>query len=92
MNDTTKPPNPRETTGQLKRDQARIQSEIAGTDGGNDPFIAAVRATRMPMIITDARRPDNPIAFVNDSFCRLTGYGREEILGRNCIWRGFSSS
>ena len=84
MDDVFKPPSPRATSGQLKRDQARIQSEIAGTDGGIDPFISAVRATRMPMIITDPRQPDNPIAFVNDAFLRLTGYSREEILGRNC--------
>lgn len=38
----------------------------------------------MPMIITDPRLPDNPIVFVNDAFGRLTGYNREETLGRNC--------
>ncbi|CAO4167431.1 PAS domain S-box protein [Methylorubrum extorquens] len=84
MSDTTKLPSTRAAAGQIKRDEARIQSELAGTDGGIDPFTAAVRATRMPMIITDPRQPDNPIAFVNDAFCRLTGYAREEILGRNC--------
>ena len=51
---------------------------------GSDPFAAAVWATRMPMVVTDPRRQDNPIVFVNNSFCRLTGYSREEILGRNC--------
>lgn len=49
-----------------------------------DPFASAVRATRMPMAITDPRKPDNPIVFCNDAFVRLTGYGRDEILGRNC--------
>jgi PAS domain S-box-containing protein len=43
-----------------------------------------MRATRMPMLITDPRQPDNPIVFVNDAFARLTGYTREETLGRNC--------
>lgn len=38
----------------------------------------------MPMLITDPRQPDNPIVFVNDAFGRLTGYSREETLGRNC--------
>ncbi|NBB61504.1 PAS domain-containing protein [Pseudomonas sp. ODNR1LW] len=38
----------------------------------------------MPMIITNPRQPDNPVVFANDSFCRLTGYERSEILGRNC--------
>ncbi|HEX8375996.1 MAG TPA: PAS domain-containing protein, partial [Geminicoccaceae bacterium] len=84
MDETAAPPGPRATAAQLKRDHARIASEIDGTDGGIDPFPAAVRATRMPMIITNPRLPDNPIAFVNDSFCRLTGYGRDEIVGHNC--------
>lgn len=52
--------------------------------GSSDPFAAAVRATRMAMVITDPCLADNPIIFVNDSFLKLTGYDREEILGKNC--------
>ena len=66
------------------RDAARIVDEITGADNGTDPFAAAVRATRMPMVISNPRLPDNPIVFVNDAFCRLCGYSREEIVGRNC--------
>ncbi|EJL35389.1 PAS domain-containing protein [Novosphingobium sp. AP12] len=65
-------------------DAERIEAELIGLDRGTDPFVAAVRATRMPMIITDPRQPDNPVVFANESFCRLTGYERSEILGRNC--------
>ena len=68
----------------LNGDAARIGAELVRVDGGTDPFAAAVRATRMPMIVTDPRQPDNPVVFANNSFCRLTGYAREEILGRNC--------
>ena len=64
--------------------QERIALEIEGLDNQTDPFVAAVRATRMPMIITNPRLPDNPVVFANPSFCRLSGYSREEILGRNC--------
>ena len=84
MGEKTETPTFQATAGQSEGDEARIQSEIAGTGGGTDPFPAAVRATRMPMVITNPRLPDNPIAFVNDAFCRLTGYSREEIVGRNC--------
>jgi PAS domain S-box-containing protein len=65
-------------------DSQRIEAEVLGLDSGTDPFVAAVRATRMPMIITNPRLDDNPVVFANDSFCRLTGYDRDEILGRNC--------
>ncbi|OWJ79384.1 PAS domain-containing protein [Haematobacter genomosp. 1] len=65
-------------------EELRIDREIHRRKPGSDPFAAAMRATRMPMIITDPRQPDNPIVFANDAFLKLTGYGREEVLGRNC--------
>jgi PAS domain S-box-containing protein len=66
------------------RDAERIAAELINVGGGTDPFAAAVRATRMPMIITNPRLPDNPVVFANGAFCRLTGYDRDEIVGRNC--------
>lgn len=74
----------RHKDNQAKADEERIAAEVLGLDGSTDPFVSAVRATRMPMIITNPRQPDNPVVFANDSFCRLTGYDRGEILGRNC--------
>ncbi len=47
-------------------------------------FFAAVEMTRMPMILTDPRRPDNPIVFANKAFLDLTGYEEAEVVGRNC--------
>ena len=52
--------------------------------GQGDPFAAAVRATRMAMIITDPRQPDNPIVFANAAFLKLSGYTRDDVLGKNC--------
>jgi len=57
---------------------------FAGFSGDSDPFAAAVRATGTPMIITNPRLADNPLVFVNDAFCELTGYARDEVIGRNC--------
>ena len=57
---------------------------IHAEQGQGDPFAAAVRATRMPMIVTDPRRHDNPIVFANTAFLTLTGYDHDEVIGRNC--------
>lgn len=65
-------------------EERRIDREIHRNKAGSDPFAAAMRATRMPMLITDPRQPDNPIVFVNDAFLSLTAYTRSETLGRNC--------
>lgn len=35
-------------------------------------------------VVSDPRTPDNPIIACNEAFCRLTGYSRDEIIGRNC--------
>ncbi len=67
-----------------QRDDWRLTEEIGYVDGRSDPFAAAIRATRMPMIITDPRRADNPIIFANEAFQNLTGYSRDEVIGCNC--------
>ncbi len=36
------------------------------------------------MLITNPRIDDNPIVFANAAFAQLTGYDRNDILGRNC--------
>ncbi len=69
---------------QMATDQARIAAELLGLLNNTDPFVSVVRATHMPMIITNPRLPDNPVVFANDAFCRLSGYDRAEIVGRNC--------
>jgi len=46
-------------------------------------FVEAVRVTRMPMVVTDATLPGNPITFVNPAFAQLSGYTTEELLGQD---------
>ncbi|GJE17737.1 histidine kinase dimerization/phosphoacceptor domain -containing protein [Methylobacterium marchantiae] len=65
-------------------DAWHLTDRLGAEHGRGDPFAAAIRATRMAMIITDPRQADNPIVFVNDAFLNMTGYHRAEIMNRNC--------
>nr|AML78693.1 putative LOV domain-containing protein [Calliergon cordifolium] len=35
-------------------------------------------------VLSDPNLPDMPIVYASDLFCDLTGYSREEVVGRNC--------
>ncbi len=43
-----------------------------------------IAESAVPAVVTNPRLPDNPIVECNDAFMALTGYGRDEIIGRNC--------
>lgn len=49
-----------------------------------DLAFIAIERTRMPMVVTDTTAPDNPIVLANRAFLALSGYGADEVLGRNC--------
>ena len=72
-----------------EKDQYRTDALDAGNrlvagHVSEDPFAAAFKATRMPMIVTDPNQHDNPIIFCNSAFRKLTGYSDDEVIGRNC--------
>ena len=58
--------------------------EEAGLQERGNVFFAAVEMTRMPMVVTDPRQPDDPIVFVNRAFLDLTLYAEQDLIGRNC--------
>lgn len=62
------------------RDVAQASIEELRQRGG--PFVAAVRATRMPMVLTDPNLPGNPIVFANQAFLNISGYRMDEVLGQ----------
>lgn len=49
-----------------------------------DVLFSAVDKTGLPMILTDPNQDDDPIVFTNRAFLDLTGYGIDEVVGRNC--------
>ncbi|EUB99886.1 signal transduction histidine kinase [Rhizobium sp. CF080] len=72
-----------------EKDQHRTDARNAGNrlvagHVSEDPFAAAFKATRMPMIVTDPNQSDNTIIFCNEAFRKMTGYSDDEIIGRNC--------
>ncbi|MGA1832705.1 PAS domain-containing protein [Rhizobium wenxiniae] len=69
---------------QNQRDARSAGDRLVAGHVSEDPFAAAFKATRMPMIVTDPNQADNPIIFCNEAFRKLTGYGDGEVIGRNC--------
>lgn len=64
-------------------EQKVAEGEVEDFREEGGPFVVAAEETRMPMVFMDAKEPDNPIIFANDSFLELTGYKRDEVLGQS---------
>jgi len=64
-------------------EQKAAEAEVESFREELGPFVVAAETTRMAMVFTDAKEPDNPIIFANDSFLALTGYDRKDILGQS---------
>ncbi len=62
-------------------DQKAAEAAIGKFADQLGPFVVAAEKTRMAMIFTNARETDDPIVFANDSFLKLTGFTRDEVLG-----------
>ena len=68
---------------EASREQREGEERVTSFQRGGGPFVAAVEATRMPMVVTDPTVEGNPIVYVNQSFIDLFGYTGEEVLGHN---------
>ena len=67
--------------GTAERDRAEAKIEGVRELGG--VFVQAVRATRLPMVLTDPALPGEPIVFANQAFLDLSGYAMHEVLGQH---------
>jgi len=65
----------------VERTRSERHLESIRQQGGM--FVEAVRVTRMPMLVTDATLPGNPITFANKAFIELSGYTMDELLGQD---------
>lgn len=64
-------------------DQKEAVAEVKAREDDRGPFVVAAETTRMAMVFADARAPENPIIFANESFLALTGYTEKEVLGQS---------
>lgn len=44
----------------------------------------AIESTSCGVVISDIQQNDNPLIYVNSGFENVTGYSRDEVLGKNC--------
>ena len=54
---------------------------MVGTD---DQLIESLGLSPIATVVSNPRRPDNPLEVANPAFCALTGYPERDIVGRNC--------
>ena len=47
-------------------------------------FVEMVTTVQTQICLSDMMLPGNPLIYVNHTWCKTTGYSREEVLGRNC--------
>jgi PAS domain S-box-containing protein len=52
--------------------------------GDDDRLIESIGLSPLALVLTNPRRPDNPLEVVNAAFCELTGYSEEDVIGLNC--------
>jgi len=66
----------------------RVQTSFLTASDTESPGQAvresALHEAPIGIAISDPSQSDNPLVYVNDGFLELTGYPREEVLGRNC--------
>ncbi|XP_058777249.1 protein TWIN LOV 1 [Vicia villosa] len=51
-------------------------------------LIISLGRIKQSFVLTNPHLPDMPIVYASDAFMKLTGYARDEVLGRNCRFLG----
>lgn len=70
--------------GEEKSDSDEKGSEKTALIKTDFSLIESLTSGQQNFVLSDPRLPDNPIVFATPGFYELTGYTREQVLGRNC--------
>ena len=71
----------------LQQDGPTLSEESAGRGAlllDPSTWYASLEAIPHGIVLTDHQAPDEPIVFANKAFAVLTGYSKDEVIGRNC--------
>jgi len=68
----------------LPREVLEACGENPDLDQDDFNLVTSIQQSQHSFVITDPSLQDNPIVFASDDFLTLTGYSREDVLGRNC--------
>jgi len=71
-------PKPQPQRGELLSARGLALSALGG------PWLEAIAASAVAIVVTDPHLPDDPVIYVNAAFEALTGYAAAEVVGRNC--------
>jgi PAS domain-containing protein len=71
----------REEPGGAEGGVYTAEASVSPADSG---LVRAMQGHQRAFVVTDPALPNNPIVFASQDFCEMTGYGRGEIVGRNC--------
>ena len=71
------------TTGK-KKSSTRCSGPDLSVGISNKLLGQCIMASSFGYVITDCGQKNSPIVYVNKAFQEITGYGAEEVLGRNC--------
>ena len=50
----------------------------------DEQLLDSIGLSPIATVISNPRRPDNPLEVANAAFCALTGFAESEIIGNNC--------
>jgi PAS domain S-box-containing protein len=73
-----------ETMGDEDPDKEAAEKKKTELVNSDFSLIKSLTSGQQNFVLSDPRLPDNPIVYASDGFYQLTGYTREQVLGRNC--------
>nr|AML79656.1 putative LOV domain-containing protein [Atrichum angustatum] len=71
-------------TGALAQNRCIGLAESSANGVVCSSLMGSLARIQQSFVLADPNLPDVPIVHASDVFCQLTGYNREEVVGRNC--------